>query len=99
MADDSGVIARMQDAQRRARAVIHETLVRSKTEVVDRPYDGKPLTKEERDNYSRSILTPGVAAVRAAEMATRYNLTKEKPFPRRVVDRINMALRDLQEER
>lgn len=96
MPDDTSPVASMQNALDRAHEVAREMLLKSRTEVVDRPWDGRKLTAEERREWTRNILaTPAMAAAKQAEMRQRYSLTDEKPVSRRLVQRINQGLAEL----
>lgn len=89
----------MQAAQARTREIVSGTIIRTRTEVVDRPYDGRPLTPKERRRWTEQMRdTPALLGSKQAEMATRYNLTEEKPFSRRLVDRISWGLKELEGE-
>jgi hypothetical protein len=96
MPDDTSPVASMQAAYERAHEAARETLLRSRTEVVDRPWDGRRLTAEERRNWTKQVLdTPALAAAKQAEMRQKYGLTDEKPVSRRLVQRITQGIAEL----
>ena len=96
MPDENSPIASMQAAYDRAHDAGREALLKSRTEVVDRPWDGRKLTAEERRNWTKNLLaTPPMAAAKQAEMRQRYGLTDEKPVSRRLVQRITQGIAEL----
>ena len=99
MAEDTGPVASMQAAYARAHEAARDVLLKSRTEVVDRPWDGRKLTAEERRDWTRQMLTtPALASAKQAEMRQRYGLTDEKPISRRLVQRINQGIAELKKE-
>ena len=99
MPDESSPVASMQAAYDRAHEAGRDVLLRSRTEVVDRPFDGRRLTAEERQNWTKQLLaTPAMAAAKQAEMRQRYGLTDEKPVSRRLVQRITQGIAELKKK-
>lgn len=96
MPDDSSPVAAMQAAYERAHEAARDAMLNSRTEVVDRPFDGRKLTGEERRQWTKQLLaTPTMAAAKQAEMRQRYGLTDEKPVSRRLVQRITQGIAEL----
>lgn len=97
MADEASVVASMQAAFQRARETLTTTLQTAKTDVVDRPWDGRKLTSSERlDGYRMALKYPSVVTAKQSEMGRRYHLTKERPVSRRVFQWVNQAIRETQ---
>ena len=99
MAQDDAMVDRMQSAFSRAQVVIKNAMFNSLAETVDRPWDGTPLTGEQKREWTtRHRANPTLLGGLQAELGKKYQLTKEKPFARRLVVRMNAGLAELKRE-
>ena len=99
MPDDQSPVASMQTAYDRAREIAREVLRKSRTDLVDRPWDGRELTASERRDWTRQILvTPAMGTAKQAEMGQRYGLAPKKLVSRHLMDRVNQGIAELEKE-
>ncbi len=74
-------------------------IVRDGKELIQGPAVGTKLEKDERLAQHRALFdTPGSIEAQFAEMSGRFGLTPEKPIPRRLVNRLRRAAKELAEE-
>ncbi len=84
---------------RRAPEQASRTILDHRTSVVDRPWDGRELTRtERREWFANGRRNAGFFSAKNAELSARYNLTEERPFSRRLLRRIQLGLREEGEE-
>ncbi len=80
-------------------AELNLELVRDGKEMIQGPAVGTKLDKRERLAQNRALLaSPDNIAAQFAELSGQYQLTPEKPIPRRLVHRLLRAHRELAEE-
>lgn len=74
-------------------------VVREGKEAIQGPAVGRKLEKAERMTQHRALLgNPLQIEALTAQLAAQYQLTPEKPIPRRLVSRLLHAHRELAEE-
>ncbi len=74
-------------------------IVREAKGMIQGPAVGTKLEKDERMAQNRALLAnPDSIAAMFAEMSGQFQLTPEKPIPRRLVHRLLRANRELAEE-
>lgn len=79
-------------------AELNLELVRDGKELIQGPAVGTKLDKKERLAQARALLaSPDNIAAMFDQMSAQYQLTAEKPIPRRLVHRLLRANREVEE--
>lgn len=90
MTDDTDIQGMFKEAFQEALGIVKST-AKTMTDDVDRPADPNAvrLTPAERDAEFTALMSdPAAFSSAYGQAAARYNLPKDKPIPRRFVQRI-----------
>ena len=88
-----------RDAADMARELAVDDIREKKESLIQSPAMGRKLSRVERVAQNRALLdNPGSVEAQFDEMSARFQLTPEKPIPRRLVNRLRRAAKELAEE-
>ncbi len=99
MASEPDLMAMGQEAMEEARDSAVEAGRSIKAQLVNRPAFGRKLSRQERlDRHRAFVSDPIQIEARLDELSARFNLPEDKPIPRRLVDYLLLAQREMTEE-
>ncbi len=99
MTSEPDLMAMGQQATEDARDSAVEAARSIKSQLVNRPAFGRQLTRQERLERHRAFVTDPVQIdARYDQLTAQFNLPEDKPIPRRLVDYLLLAQRELTKE-
>lgn len=88
-----------RDAADMARELAVDDIREKKESLIQSPAMGRKLSRDERMAQNRALLSNNLLVEgQFDEMSARFQLTPEKPIPRRLVNRLRRAAKELAEE-
>ena len=99
MVNEPDLMAMGQQAMEEARDSAVEAGRSIKAQLVNRPAFGRKLSRQERlAQHQAFVSNPVLVDARFDELSARFNLPEDKPIPRRLVDYLLLAHKELTEE-